>query len=171
MKEMQIVGKFEKVSPDQFIEALSELSDEQSVELMEIIYDGIQIPKRATKGSAGYDFKSPVSFHLEPNDTITIPTGIRAEISDGWCLVCMPRSGLGFKYRLRLDNTLGLVDSDYQYADNEGHIFVKMTNCGSKPLDILAGDSFVQAVFLPFGITEDDEANGVRTGGMGSTDK
>lgn len=173
---MQEVGIFEKVSLDQFTEALSALFAEQemeapSAELVEVMYDGIKLPERATKGSAGYDFKAPVSFHLDPNDTIKIPTGIRAKINDGWCLICMPRSSLGFKYSLQLVNTVGLIDSDYQFADNEGHIFAKMTNYGNKPIDIFAGQSFLQGVFLPFGVTEDDSADGVRTGGMGSTDK
>ena len=45
-----------------------------------------------------------------------------------WVLKCYPRSGLGFKYRLQLNNTVGIIDSDYFYSDNEGHIFAKLTN-------------------------------------------
>ena len=82
-----------------------------------------------------------------------------------------PRSGLGFKYRLQMDNTVGIIDSDYFTAKNEGHIFIKMTNCNrqGKSLSISAGEGFAQGIFLPFGITEDDDADGERQGGFGST--
>ena len=92
------------------------------------------MPKRATKGSAGYDFFAPETFSLNPKETIKIATGIRAKIADGWVLAIFPRSGLGFKYRLTLDNTVGIIDSDYFNAENEGHIFIKMTNLGDKTL-------------------------------------
>lgn len=133
-------------------------------------YDALRLPERATAGSAGYDFYAPDSFALEPGETVKIPTGIRARIQPGWVLMLFPRSGLGFKYRVQLNNTVGVVDSDYFDARNEGHIFVKLYNGGDRPLRVEAGDAFAQGVFLPFGITEDDDADGVRTGGFGSTD-
>ena len=133
-------------------------------------FDAVRLPRRATAGSAGYDFFAPAAFALEPGGTIRIPTGVRARIDAGWVLLLFPRSGLGFKYRLRLDNTVGVIDADYFGAKNEGHIFIKLTNEGSKPLTLNAGDAFAQGVFLPFGITEDDEASEVRVGGFGSTD-
>ena len=63
-----------------------------------------------------------------PGESIKVPTGIRAEMEEGWVLKCYPRSGLGFKFRLQLNNTVGIIDSDYFYSDNEGHIFAKLTN-------------------------------------------
>lgn len=133
-------------------------------------YDDIILPKRATVGSAGYDFFAPFDIDLEPNRTLTVPTGIRAKIDDGWVLMLFPRSGLGFKYRLMLNNTVGIIDSDYYFSDNEGHIHIKITN-GEKPLFIKKGEAFAQGVFVPFGITVDDNTEGKRNGGFGSTDK
>ena len=97
--------------------------------------------------------------------------GIRAIISSGWWLAVIPKSGLGFKYRLQLDNTVGDIDSDYSGSSNEGHIFVKLTNDSKngKRVNIKAGDGIAQGIFLPFGITYDDDATGVRDGGFGST--
>ena len=86
----------------------------------------------------------------------------------------MPKSGQGFKYRLQLDNTIGNIDSDYYYSTkNEGHIMAKITNDGheGKTVTIDTGDGFMQGVFTVFGITEDDDADGVRNGGFGSTGK
>lgn len=134
-------------------------------------YNDIILPHRATVGSAGYDFFSPEEFTLLPNETAKVATGIRAKISDGWVLMIFPRSSLGFKYRLTLNNTVGVIDSDYFNAENEGHIFIKITNCGNKPLTIEKGKAFAQGVFLPFGITVDDECSASRFGGLGSTDK
>ena len=136
-----------------------------------VIKDSIELPQRATKGSAGYDFYSPLSFVLEPGETIKIPTGIRCGMNNDWVLMLFPRSGLGFKYRIRLENTVGIIDSDYFYSDNEGHIMVKITNEGVKTMKVAKGDGFCQGIFLPYGITEDDKTEGTRNGGFGSTDK
>lgn len=133
-------------------------------------YDDIILPARATSGSAGYDFFAPESFTLNPYESITVPTGVRVKIEDGWMLQIFPRSGLGFKYRLTLNNTVGIIDSDYFYAENQGHIFIKMTNCGTVPLTVEKGKAFAQGIFIQYGITTDDQAGGKRTGGFGSTD-
>ena len=136
-------------------------------------YDELMLPRRATSGSAGYDIYSPLEFDLAPGEVIKLPTGLRARIEPGWVLLLLPRSGQGFKYRLQLYNTVGVIDSDYYGADNEGHIFVKLINANreGKTLHVKKGEAFAQGLFLPFGITVDDEADGVRTGGFGSTSK
>jgi dUTP pyrophosphatase len=157
---MKKIAKFEKISLTEFCKSLS--ADD---------YEKVILPKRATAGSAGYDFFAINDFTLNVGETIKIATGIRVKIDCGWVLKIYPRSSLGFKYRLRLDNTVGIIDSDYYYADNEGHIFIKMTNLGDKPLTVEKGKAFAQGVFVEYGITVDDECDGVRTGGFGSTDK
>lgn len=157
---MEKIARFYKVSETEFLKNGTKET-----------FDGIILPKRATKGSAGYDFFAPETFSLNPKETIKIATGIRAKIADGWVLMIFPRSGLGFKYRLTLDNTVGIIDSDYFNAENEGHIFIKMTNLGDKTLTVEKGKAFAQGVFLPFGITVDDSCDAERTGGFGSTDK
>lgn len=171
---MERVGKFEKVSFEQFFDAIKSdfYSDADSSELDEHIrdlYDAIQLPKRATSGSAGYDLRSPVPLELAPGDSVKIPTGVRALIHEGWWLGCFPRSGLGFKFKARLANTVGVIDADYAGSKNEGHIFIKLCNEGDKTITVNQGDAVIQAVFLPFGITVDDDATGVRDGGFGST--
>ncbi len=158
---MEKIAQFYKVSKEQYLSANPD----------ESAYSDIILPKRATSGSAGYDFFAPFPFTLNPNETIKVPTGIRCKIDEGWVLSIYPRSSLGFKYRLTLDNTVGIIDSDYFNADNEGHIFVKMTNLGDKPLSVEKGKAFCQGIFTPYGITYDDDATSSRTGGIGSTDK
>ncbi len=133
-------------------------------------YENIILPRRATSGSAGYDFIAPYDFTLDSGEEIIIDTGIRAKIAEGWVLVILPRSGSGFKYGVRLANTAGVIDSDYFNADNEGHIKIKLIG-GSKCFNVRAGDAFAQGIFLPYGITEDDECCEERHGGFGSTDK
>lgn len=159
---MERVASFEKVSLEQY---------QKDSGFKEEVYNKILLPFRATEGSAGYDFSIPFPCHLEPGETIRIPTGIRCKITSGWVLMIFPRSSLGFKYKLQLDNTAGIIDSDYYYAENEGHIMIKVTNHGEKPLDLKENDRFAQGIFLPFGITVDDEAIEKRTGGFGSTNE
>ena len=144
-----------------------------SEEEIKEIYDQIKLPKRATRGSAGYDFFSPVDFELKPGETIKIPTGIRVFIESDWVLNIFPRSGLGFKFRLQMNNTVGIIDSDYFYSDNEGHIFVKLTNDTNegKTVSVAQGTGMVQGIFMQYGVTIDDDATEVRNGGFGSTTK
>ena len=157
---MKKIAKFEKVSKEEFLKSSTQTE-----------YEAIILPQRATAGSAGYDFFANSDFTLAPMESIKIATGIRVKIEDGWFLQIFPRSSLGFKYRLRLDNTVGIIDADYYNADNEGHIFIKMTNLGDKTLTVEKGKAFAQGIFTEFGITEDDQATSSRTGGFGSTDK
>lgn len=163
---MQRIAEFILISQQRFIEDWKE-------ENADLIYRDIKLPRRATAGSAGYDFYAPCDFTVEPGSSVLIPTGIRARIESGWTLMIFPRSGLGFKYRIQLNNTVGIIDSDYFYSSNEGHIMIKISNDGyeGKVLKLNKGDAFAQGIFVPFGITVDDEASGVRDGGFGSTDK
>ena len=170
---MRRIAQFEKVSKERFIEDYLGVfsSDKISKEDAGRIYEDIKLPKRATSGSAGYDIYSPIAFSLKPGETILIPTGIRVKIEDGWVLKLYPRSGLGFKFRLQLNNTVGIIDSDYYGSDNEGHIFSKLTNDSneSKVINIEAGAGFMQGIFVEYGITYDDDTSDVRNGGFGST--
>ncbi len=165
------IAKFHKVSFQQFQEGWTDTFGPEDKSRIQEIYDGIRLPARATKGSAGYDFFAPAAFTLKPGETVKIPTGIRAEMEEEWVLKCYPRSGLGFKYRLQLNNTVGIIDSDYFYSDNEGHIFAKITNDTNegKTVEIPAGTGFMQGIFVEYGITVDDQAEGIRNGGFGST--
>ena len=166
---MKRIAKFEKVSFAQFAQAWREqFGSEKGAAAA---WEAIPLPRRATVGSAGYDFCLPFDLTLAPGATAKIPTGIRARIADGWVLMIYPRSGLGFKYRLQLNNTVGVIDSDYYHSSNEGHIFIKLTNDSNEHriLSLKAGDGFAQGIFTEFGITEDDDAEGIRDGGFGST--
>lgn len=169
---MQKIARFHKVSLEEFKKGFAESIPEDEAQVLSI-YEAIKLPKRATSGSAGYDFYAPITFSLHPGETLKIPTGIRVEIEDNWVLKLYPRSGLGFKYRLQLNNTVGIIDSDYFYSDNEGHIFAKITNDSNedKVLNIEAGTGFMQGIFVEYGITVDDDATETRNGGFGSTTK
>jgi dUTP pyrophosphatase len=169
---MQRIAKFHKVSPEQFERDWMGSFEGSTAEEAKAVYDAIRLPARATAGSAGYDFFAPCPVTLKPGETIKIPTGIRAEMDTAWVLMLFPRSSLGFKFRLQLNNTVGIIDSDYFYSDNEGHIFIKVTNDSNegKTVELSAGAGFAQGVFLPFGITEDDACDAQRNGGFGSTD-
>lgn len=167
---MKRIAKFEKVSFAEFEAACRETFPKSGAREL---YDAVKLPRRATRGSAGYDFFAPEAFSLDPGETVKIPTGIRVYMEPEWVLKLYPRSGLGFKYRLQLNNTVGIIDSDYYYSANEGHIFCKLTNCGSegKTVVVERGGAFCQGIFLEYGITFDDDAQGERNGGFGSTDE
>ena len=159
--------RFEKVSYEQYASDSNKPKDDILLDE----YDSLRIPRRATKGSAGYDFFAPWSFTLQPGESIKIPSGIRVLLDEDKVLMCYPRSGLGFKYRLQLDNVTGIIDCDYSDSDNEGHIFFKLTNDSrdGKTVTVKRGEAFAQGVILQYFITEDDSTEGIRNGGFGST--
>ena len=157
------IARFTHVSGAQYAEAMAEREGYLPLE-------EIPLPRRATAGSAGYDFVSPLEVTVPAGGTALIPTGIRAEMEPGWVLMLFPRSSLGFRHALRLSNTVGVIDSDYAFAKNEGHIMVKLRNPLPDPVTIGRGERFCQGVFLPYGTAEeDDTAFTERSGGMGST--
>ena len=158
------IARFEKVSLNQFKQdVLKQLND------IAFDYENIQIPLRATSGSAGYDFYCPFDLVIKPNETIKIPTGIRCFIENGYVLQIYPRSSLGFKYQMALMNSVGIIDSDYYNADNEGHIIVAIVNKGDKDIVLNKGDRFVQGVFYKYYLALEQENTNERHGGFGST--
>ena len=181
------IAKFEKVSYEQFFEDFVKafnLSDTRELEdgtheiidlhpIVKNVYDSIKLPKRATMGSAGYDFFVPIDLDIVPNTTVKVPTGIRCKMKKNYVLQIYPRSGLGFKYRLQLDNTVGIIDSDYYNSDNEGHIFIKITNDTheGKTIELKQGDGFAQGIFNKYYLAKENRVNTKRNGGFGSTNQ
>ena len=80
------IAQFYKVSFEQFKEGYQDAFGEAKEQDIRRIYDEIKLPKRATRGSAGYDFYAPVSIQLKPGGTIKIPAGIRVKMDEGWVL-------------------------------------------------------------------------------------
>jgi dUTP pyrophosphatase len=154
------IARFERISIQQ---AMKDCPDDEWARAT------VEMPQRATKNSAGYDFHCPYDVTLKPGDSVVIPTFMRCWMEPGWVLEMYPRSSLGFKYKVRLDNTVGIIDADYYGSDNEGHIMLAITNCGDKTMTLKENDRMCQGVFLPFGETIDDDASAIRKGGIGST--
>lgn len=165
----QRVGFFRRISYEQYCNDMNNALGDWDEEAFLNAWCDLTEPARATSGSAGYDVFAPFEMHLSPGETVTVPTGFSAYMDKGWWLGCLPRSGLGFKYKLQLVNTLGVIDGDYVEADNEGHILLRMTNNSDKTLDLPKGKAFAQFIFLPYGVTYNDRASGKRSGGFGST--
>ena len=164
--------KFEKISQDQFCADWQQKNAARAEDPVSI-YAALTLPKRATAASAGYDFFAPHAFSLRPGEQITILTGIRAIMPEDVVLLLAPRSGQGMRYKLQLMNTVGIIDADYQHANNEGHIMIALYNDhpeGDKVLTVEAGQAFAQGIFLPYLVTDDDDAQAQRHGGFGSTD-
>lgn len=163
------VAYFSKVSFPEYMKTRKKLFAVENEYTEDELFEewlNIKLPQRATTGSAGYDFYIPMKKTV-CGESVLIPTGIRADIRDGWVLMLYPRSGMGMKYRMMLDNTTGVIDSDYFYADNEGHIMAKVH--ADTEFELQPGERFMQGVFIPFGIAENDNATAQRHGGMGST--
>jgi dUTP pyrophosphatase len=156
--------KFEKISFNQF---------QKDTNLTETEYEQLELPERSTRNSAGYDFYLLTDFTLLPNEIKTIPTGIKAQMNNDEVLLIIIRSSLGTKYNIRLVNQIGIIDSDYYNNEsNEGHIFIKVQNEGTKILNLAKGDRIVQGIFTKYLITENEQnIQTKRTGGFGSTNK
>lgn len=186
--------KFEKVPFEQFYKDYNKIHPNNSEQLTMIdgliesyeervrrIYDSIKLPKRATAFSAGYDFYAPYELLINNKSNTVIPTGIRF-VDRGKednrlratgsfrrvFLLLTPRSGQGFKYKARLNNTVGVIDADYADSDNFGHIMAILTS--ETEFKVPAGSAFMQGIFIPYSIVDGDSTTGTRNGGFGSTD-
>jgi len=171
---MDRIAEFYKVSFEQYKKDYLNLFPNNNLSEDEIkeMYEKIKLPLRATSGSAGYDFYLPFEISLKAGEQITIPTGIRFKCEQDYALFIFSKSCLGTKNRLQLNTTVSIIDSDYFYSDNEGHMIYRIIHDSKNPEDVLnlaQGKGFLQGVFIKFGITESDTASGVRNGGFGST--
>lgn len=161
-----VIAEFQKVSINQF------KRDFEGSNVDTVYNEVLTLPVRSSEGSAGHDFILTKDIELAPGQSVKICTGIRAKMNEGWALYLMPRSGLGSKFRMQLNNTIGLIDQDYYNADNEGHIMATITNDSkdsNNHLSLKAGDRFIQGVFIEYGVAVNDSPLGVRTGGHGSS--
>lgn len=172
VRESLVKGQMEMAGSYDADGTFHALEHEDSCQVEEFIAGSvIKIPVRATKGSMGYDIFSPFSFWLEQGQSITIPTGIRAAMDPNWGLLIGPKSGKGSRYRVMMRNTIALIDSDYFFSENEGHIILNIINDNYDgiPLKIRAGESIMQGWMIPYGIAVNDNATAIRNGGFGST--
>ena len=156
------MNKFMKVSKETFV---------ANGTYDEAVYSNIKLPTRATKSSMGYDFFAPDNITLKPGSNLTIPTGIKCQLDEDKGLFIFPRSGLGFKYKVHLANTVGLIDADYfNNKDNEGHIMIKICNGSTETITIKQGEAFAQGVILQYFKVDDEiTPDKERQGGLGST--
>jgi len=155
--------KFLKVTKEQFRKDFGE-------ENSELVYKSLKMPIRGTNLSAGYDFFSPKRYVIQPGENLRIPTGMRVKMQDDEWLGIYIRSSIGFKYNVRLKNSVGVIDADYINAKNEGHIWIAIYNHGDQALEIEAGEAFAQGIFQRYLLVEDDQPKEIhRNGGIGST--
>ena len=166
------MNKFEKVSVNQFLNDIRDCAPGLAEETYITMYNQLKLPKRATSGSAGYDFYAPYTFELAPGESIKIPTGIRVMLDNDKFLAIYPRSGLGFKFKLQIWNEIPVIDADfYNNPNNEGNIFIKLYNDSPEGKTVLVrqGEAFVQGVIQQFFKIDDDNVQVIREGGIGST--
>ena len=156
--------KIEKISYNQFKKDISSSKK---------LYESIEIPKRSTKYSAGYDLRSLEDYILKPNESHAFKTGLKVSMNENEVFMIFDRSSVGFKYDVCLSNSVGIIDADYyNNKDNEGHMSVKLINHGTKDYEIKKGDRIAQGIFLNYLCVDDEEEiKSERKGGIGSTNK
>ncbi len=168
------MSHFEKVSFEQW-KADCGIKGLPEKELKEW-YEAIKLPRQATASSAGCDFYMPFNLNFEAGSCFRIATGVRWVTDAGEegdrdrVLLIVPRSGLGFKYGIRLSNTVGVIDADYCDSDNEGHIIVSLENPSETDLQLEEGKPFVQGIVVKYEVPEGAGSEEARNGGFGSTD-
>lgn len=184
---------FKKVSYETFLASWQNIyGEDPNEEVVKKVYDNIKLPQRSTSGSMGYDFFIPFDLKLIKESSIVIPTGIKCMMLKDQGLIIAPRSGSGFKYRISIANTIGVIDSDYYNNQaNEGHIMIKLVYDGfafetiirtdsgeieyednaksnKQFIEFKTGEAFAQGFVLKYD-TFGDEVDTVRVGGLGST--
>ncbi|QTX03142.1 deoxyuridine 5'-triphosphate nucleotidohydrolase [Candidatus Phytoplasma luffae] len=133
----------------------------------------INLPKRQTIFSAGYDFESAVFIVIKPKEIVLVPTGVKACFASNKVLCIYPRSSLSLKKKLTMPNNVGIIDSDYyNNKSNEGHIFIPLYNFSDENVFIQKKERIAQGILQEFFLTQDDfvEKDKIRQSGFGSTD-
>lgn len=167
------MSRFEKVSFEQWAAdcGIKGLPEDE----LRKWHEDIRLPKQATAASAGCDFFMPFNLNFEAGSKFRIATGIRwvtDEPADrGKVLLIFPRSGLGFKYGIRLSNTVGVIDADYCDSDNEGHIIISLENPSDKTIELAEGKPFCQGIVVNYEVPDGAGSDEARNGGFGSTDR
>lgn len=132
--------------------------------------EDIALPKRKTSDSAGYDIEAAEAVSIMPKSFVVVKTGIKAFMNYDEYLAIHIRSSLAFKRGLMLMNSTGIIDSDYyNNEDNEGHIMIGLYNLSDTVAEIKKSERIAQGIFTKYLITNDDDATGIRVGGIGST--
>lgn len=155
---------------------LRKLKGELEMRKFEVVKEfedqGVLIPIRATKGSAGYDLASITDVTINPGQIVMINTGLKAKMPEDEALFVFPRSSLALKKGLTMSNNVGVVDSDYyNNENNEGHIMIPLLNISNTPQEVLKGERVAQGIFIKYQVTSDDDVKEMRSGGFGSSDK
>ena len=170
------MSHFEKVSYEQWKAdcGIKGLPDKE----LKKWYEAIRLPRQATAASAGCDFFMPFNLNFEAGSKFRIATGVRwvtdrdsAGSDRGRVLLIVPRSGLGFRYGIRLSNTVGVIDADYCDSENEGHIIISLENPSETTIELAEGKAFAQGIIVKYEIPEGAESEESRSGGFGSTDR
>lgn len=162
--------QFAKISIPQWDKDVKEVFDNDKDASQS--YQMVQIPKRSTLKSSGYDFHCPYNCVVPAHGTCKIYTGIKIYLDDNKTLKLYPRSSVGIKHGIMLSNTVGIIDADYvDNPDNEGHIIIALRNLSDEPFYIKAGDKIVQGIIERYYTVDDEEYSDMkeRTGGIGST--
>ena len=156
--------KFEKISFEQFVK---DVKDDR------MLYDSIELPKRSTMKSAGYDIRSIQEGVIKPGKSMAFKTGLKVAMNSDEVLYIYSRSSQGYKYNVCLINSVGVIDSDfYNNPDNEGHFSIKLINLGESDFEVKIGDKIGQGVFMKYlTVDDEEEIKGKRKGGIGSTGK
>lgn len=155
---------FEKISYEQF---KKDIGDDRE------LYNLIELPKRSTKKSAGYDIKSMESAIIKKGEAKSFKTGLKVCMNDDEVLQIYSRSSFGYKYNVCLMNNVGIIDADYyNNPDNEGHFQIRLVNFCDNDFEVKVGDRIAQGIFVKY-FTVDNEEDIVkeRTSGFGSTGK
>ena len=152
--------KFEKISEKQFC---------KDVEVHEL-YNNVQIPTRSTKNSACYDLRAIGYYEVGPGQVVKIPTGLKVAMEPNEVFLMFIRSSIATKHGITLTNNVGVIDADYyNNPDNEGHFWIVLRNESDTKFTIENGDRLCQGMFVEYKVTDDDNADGDRVGGFGST--
>lgn len=99
-----------------------------------------------------------------------VSTGVKCFLPKDMYLELSVRSSTPLKHWLIMANSIGIIDADYyNNPDNEGEIFFQMINLSPFPIQLRKGDRIGQGILKTYELVENDNAEGVRQGGFGST--
>lgn len=107
------------------------------------LHTGFIMPKRNSEHSGAFDLYMPEAGYADGNKQF-VKLGFATEIPVGYAAFLLPRSGTGAKFSLELNNTIGLIDSDYR-----GEWMAALKTKDGSRFEWAAGERILQFCLVP----------------------
>lgn len=115
------------------------MSEDDIIAQYQLTTPAAKVPSRKRASDAGFDLSSVEDIVISPGNIVSIDTGIKVAVPQGWYYTIEGRSSL---FKAGIFPCRGIIDAGYT-----GNVIVSLCNHSKKPYHITAGDRIAQMIF------------------------